>query len=70
MGLYKWFLLNVAISCYALDTLVTLVGLPLVPYPVIGLCVNGLGALFLPHGRNYAAYGSLVVRKTTTGGKA
>ncbi|KAI1717027.1 serpentine type 7TM GPCR chemoreceptor srh domain-containing protein [Ditylenchus destructor] len=42
MGLYKWYLMNMAISCYALDVFNDLLLLPVTIFPIIGVCTLGL----------------------------
>lgn len=48
MAVYRWFLLNVALSCFALDTFVTVVVDPIPLLPLIAICTNG----FLAHNDN------------------
>uniref|UniRef100_A0A915EJ89 Uncharacterized protein n=1 Tax=Ditylenchus dipsaci TaxID=166011 RepID=A0A915EJ89_9BILA len=42
MKIYKWFLLNLSICCYALDIFVTVLFLPIEIYPILGGCAVGL----------------------------
>ncbi|KAI1693305.1 serpentine type 7TM GPCR chemoreceptor srh domain-containing protein [Ditylenchus destructor] len=42
MATYKWYLMNMALSCYALDLFNDLFFLPVTIFPIIGACTFGL----------------------------
>ncbi|KAI1694390.1 serpentine type 7TM GPCR chemoreceptor srh domain-containing protein [Ditylenchus destructor] len=56
MATYKWYLMNMALSCYALDLFNDLFFLPVTIFPIIGACTLGLLKPFNTYATSFMQY--------------